>query len=85
VVRVPALMQADATGTLTVAGENGDPFFQVDPTGEIQSQWTLSAGLVTLSDVPAGIWSLRVDGAQGETWLGTVVTDGRTPSQVNLE
>jgi hypothetical protein len=85
VVRVPALMAADATGTLAIAQPSGEPFFQVDPTGQVQSRWTLSGGLVTLPDVPAGVWSLRVDGADGGTWLGSVVTDGRTPKQVSLE
>jgi len=85
VVRVPVLMAADATGILAVTRPSGEPFFQIDPTGQVQSQWTLSGGLVTVSDFPAGVWSLRVDGSDGGTWLGTVVTDGRTPSQVSLE
>lgn len=85
VVRVPALMAADAAGTLAVVGEGGEPYFQVDPVGEIRSRWTLTAGLVTVPDLPAGVWTLRVDGAEGGTWIGTTVTDGRTPSQVSLE
>lgn len=85
VVRVPALMEAGAAGTLTLAGEDGEPFFQVEPGGAIRSQWTVSAGLVTLTNVPAGVWSVRVDGARGGTWIGTAVTDGRAPSQVSLE
>jgi protocatechuate 3,4-dioxygenase beta subunit len=84
-VRVPALMEAGAAGTLTLTLPSGDPYFQVEPGGDTRSQWSVSAGLITLPDVPAGVWSLRVDAARGGTWLETVVTDGRTPSQVSLE
>jgi hypothetical protein len=78
-------MEAGAAGTLTLTLPSGDPYFQVEPGGDIRSRWSVSAGLITLPDVPAGVWSLRVDAARGGTWLETVVTDGRTPSQVSLE
>ncbi len=84
-VRVPALMEAGAAGSLTLTLPGGGLFLQVEPGGDIRSRWTVSAGLVTLPDVPAGVWSVRVDGARGGTWVGTAVTDGRTPSQVSLE
>jgi protocatechuate 3,4-dioxygenase beta subunit len=84
-VRVPVLVETDAAGTLTVVSESGQPFFQVDPAGEIRTRWTLSGGLITLADVPAGTWLMRVDGAQGGTWTGAVATDGRSPVQVTLE
>jgi hypothetical protein len=84
-VRVPALMETGGAGTLTLASPAGEPFFQVEPGGELRSRWTVSAGLFTLPDVPAGSWSVRVDGARGGTWLATAVTDGRTPSEVSLE
>lgn len=84
-VRVPALREAGAAGSITLSLPGGDPFYQVEPGGDVRSRWTVSAGLVTLPDVPAGVWSVRVDGARGGTWLGTAVTDGRTPSQVSLE
>lgn len=84
-VRVPALMEAGAAGVLTVAAQSGEPFFQVEPAGDVQSRWTLSGGLVTVDDLPAGVWTLRVEAAQGATWLGTAATDGLAPSQVSLE
>jgi protocatechuate 3,4-dioxygenase beta subunit len=84
-VRVPALMEAGAAGILTVAAQSGEPFFQVEPAGDVRSRWTLSGGLVTVDDLPAGVWTLRVEAAQGATWLGTAATDGLAPSQVSLE
>jgi len=84
-VRVPALLDPGGAATLAVFSPAGETFFQIEPGGAMRTRWTLSGGSVTLADVPAGVWSLRVDGVQGRTWFGTAVTDGRTPSQVSLE
>jgi hypothetical protein len=84
-VRVSELMESGAAGSLSLASGAGTLFFQVDPAGEIRTRWTVHAGLLTLADVPAGSWVVRVDGAQGGTWTGVVETDGRSPARVILE
>jgi hypothetical protein len=84
-VRVPALIATGSAATLTLAGGAGNPFFQVEPGGAIRSRWSLATGLITLADVPAGVWTLRVDDLEGGTWAGTAVTDGAAPAVVTLE
>lgn len=84
-VRVPALADSGAAGILTLTGERGDLHLHVDPGGSPADRWTITAGLATLTDVPAGVWTVRVEGTHGGAFLGTVTTDGLTPQQISLE
>ena len=43
------------------------------------------AGRATVEGVPAGAWSLRVEGPEGRIWTGSAATTGGPDVEVSLE
>ena len=72
VVEVPALAAAGQVATLTLVGANGQPYRAL-VFGRLQQEWILAAGTVTIDDLPAGTWNVRIAGPGGQSWQGDVI------------
>ncbi len=84
-VRVPALTETDSLATLTVVDIEGRPFRQLKWGGALVDRWTVQAGRATIDGVPAGAWTLQVEGPSGQIWRGSTATTGRPEVEVSLE
>ncbi len=83
-VRVPALAASDAVATLELSGPNQQPWMGLDPYGQPVAAWRLIGGRATLEGVPAGLWSLSVTAADGQTWHGSAAAVPGARSAVEL-
>lgn len=68
-IQVPDLLTSDAVATLELVGPR--PWIALDPYGLPVSEWPVVAGRATVTGVPAGLWSIRVTAANGQTWSGS--------------
>jgi len=83
-VEVPALLEENRTGTLTLRGPDGEAFVGVDPGGASRTAWPLAGGAGTVEGLPAGTWGLTVTSVDGRVWTSTVVVPSGTTTPVSL-
>ncbi len=84
-VRVPALLETPSMATLQVWRQDGRPFRQLAMGGELRGEWPVVAGVATVPEVPAGVWTLRVAAPDGAVWEGVAVTTGGPDVEAILE
>jgi len=84
-VRVPALADSPVTATVTLIGPGGRPFRTFRRLGEPTSIFQMERGTLSLSDVPPGVWDVRVSAADGRTWRTTATTSPGAAAEVVVE
>jgi hypothetical protein len=85
-VRVPALLESGLTATLIILGRDGQPLQAIDPASGLPTrEWRVAAGTATAEGIPAGLWTLRVITADGQTLQREVATSGLAETQVDLK
>lgn len=84
-VRVPALLESHTAASLTLAGADGSPYFAINPGGAFQNAWPLAGGVVTVTDIPAGVWQVKVTAADGRVWAASATTTGDTAVTAVIE
>jgi hypothetical protein len=84
VVEVPDLAGQGGRATLSVTGEDGQPFRPVLDGVRGTTEWPLLDGRSVVEGVPPGTWRVRVTAADGRVWEGTATTTGGT-TEVVLE
>ena len=81
---VPPLVDDALRATLTITGQDGQPFETVDSLGALHHQWDVVGGHAIVEDLPAGVWNLRVATAVGQVLQGVAVTEGQARIEVQL-
>jgi hypothetical protein len=84
-VRVPALVESEVIGQITLLASDGTAFLRMDVNGEVEQQWPLAAGRATIEDLPAGQWTVRASAPDGRTWTRAVATTGGPDIALSLE
>jgi len=84
-VRVPSLLASNLVATLTLRTQDGRLLEGFGATGNLQYQWPLHGGAGVVERVPAGVWTLRAVASDGQSFLGTVATNGMQELEVVLE
>ena len=83
-IRVPALMESNRTGTLTLSGPDGRLVESVDASGTLRRNWRVPGGVASIDGVPAGIWTLELV-ADGQTWRQTATLTAGLESEFTLQ
>lgn len=83
-VRIPELTSENLLATLKLLGQDQAPFWTLGPGGSIVQSWTLSGGSATVDGVPAGLWSVVVEAADGRVWQGSAATSGTGETALTL-
>ncbi|MEE8525356.1 MAG: carboxypeptidase-like regulatory domain-containing protein [Thermoanaerobaculia bacterium] len=83
-IRVPALMESNRTGTLTLSGPDGRLVESVDASGTLRRDWSVPGGVASIDGVPAGVWTLELV-ADGQTWRQTATLAAGLESEVTLQ
>ena len=83
-VVVPELQESKAQGELEIFDAEGQALTP-QVMGRPGERWPLWAGAFELPILPAGTWTLRATGGQGQTWEGTVTTHPDAPAEVVLQ
>lgn len=84
-VRVPELASQNLLATLSLLGENQQPFEALGFGGSVERSWTMRGGKATVEGLPAGRWLVVAEAANGRVWQGTVVTPGAGEVALSLE
>lgn len=83
-VRVPKLTESNLLASLSLVREDGRPFSVVANSGVVQDRWKLVGGTTSVEGVPAGIWNVHVQSADGRLWNETIVASGEDRLAVSL-
>lgn len=75
-VRVHDLTTSDVAATLTIWDAGKNPLRTLAPGGRLQQSWPLAGGKGTLDNIPAGVWSVRVQATDGRAWSATLTSLG---------
>ncbi|HEX2252632.1 MAG TPA: carboxypeptidase regulatory-like domain-containing protein, partial [Thermoanaerobaculia bacterium] len=67
-VRVPALLDTNTSGELTLAAPDGSSMLGQDPSGAPRDRWPLPGGAGVVDNLPPGTWMLRVTAPDGRIW-----------------
>ncbi len=84
-VRVPALVESNRLATLSLTGQDGQPFEAVDASGTPRKRWPLSGGTAVLDGVPPGTWTVEVVATDGQRWWGAGIATAGEESEVRLD
>ena len=83
-VQVPDLAASAAVAALELVGPDRQPWIGLDPYGSLVSTWRVVGGRAAVEGCPPGLWSLRVTGADGQTWSGTATAFPGTRTTIEL-
>lgn len=83
-VRVPELASENQLATLKLLRQGEESFWTLGLGGSVEQTWILKGGKVTVEGVPAGLWSVVIEAADGRVWLGSVATPGSGQATLSL-
>ena len=80
-IRVPALVETDEIASATLLDASGRAL----RGGDGATTFQLAAGRGVVDGVPSGSWTVRVEAASGQRWVGAVSTPGVGEAGLELE
>jgi hypothetical protein len=84
-VQVPELTESSTVATVSLEGDDGQPFQSLSWTGSPRSEWRLSSGRIEFGSLPPGNWRVTVAAADGRSWQGSSTTSAATSAELLLE
>lgn len=83
-VTVADLVEAPLPAELTLVDAAGRAHRTLSWGGQTRSQHSLSAGRVTLDDLPPGTWTLTVVASDGRRWEAQAQTSPASPARISM-
>jgi hypothetical protein len=84
-VIVADLDDPTSVATVRITGSDGRPYTALSWTAQPRSEWRMTGGLIDLTTLPPGGWTVSVATADGRSWQGSAATSPGPPATLVLE